>query len=235
MKLLHLPLLSLAPAASVASFIPDDLAARARDFSETLLASARDRPSIIEETADSGFPYAPDQKSEWGLEALDHVDLLAGDEDDHHEPTLTIFQLISACSHTTKFASHLKEHDDLVQLLNSTEAHHTLFVPTDEAFDHLPFKDKPSDEWIRDALQYHIATGARTAHDLVRSSTVPTVLKEEWLGDKPQRLRTSLNLKGLHINFLSTVKKPNIVSIISPLSLLHDLEHTHHPMSYRQR
>lgn len=200
----HLSALTLASAASLGALLPADLADRGRDLSETILSGFLDRPSILE--------HAPESELGHGLKhyvgsALD----LIGDNDDE-EPSLTIYQLISECPETTKFASHLNKHDDLVKLLNSTEAQHTLFVPTDEAFEHLPFREKPSDEWIREALQYHIATDARTAHDLVRTQTVPTVLKEDWLGGRPQRLRASLTLKGLHINFLSNIVKPNTVS-----------------------
>lgn len=202
----HLPLLALAPAVSLGALLPGDIADRGRDLSETLLSGLHDRPSIIGDLLESEFAH--DMGDDLGS-ALDLLD----DADDDDEPTLTIYQLISECPQATKFAALIKEHDDLVKLLNNTDAEHTLFLPTDEAFDHLPFKDRPSEEWIRDALQYHIATDARTAHDLVRTETVPTVLKEDWLGGKPQRLRASLTLKGLHINFLSKIVKPNTVSI----------------------
>lgn len=204
----YLPLLPLVPA--LGALIPADVADRGRSLGETLLSGLHDGPSIIDDALDSDFAHGLGQNLDAALDLLD--------DNDDNEPTLTIYQLVSECPETTKFAALLNKHDDLVKLLNSTDADHTLFVPTDEAFEHLPFHDRPSDEWIRDALEYHIATDARTAHDLARSKTVPTLLKEDWLGDRPQRLRVSLSLKGLHINFLSRVVKPNTVSIPQPAS-----------------
>lgn len=201
----HLPLLTLAPALGLGALLPGNLADRGRGLGEKLLSGLHDRPSIIDDVLESEFAHGLEDNIESALDLLDHAD------DD--EPSLTIYQLVSECPEASKFAALIDEHDDLVKLLNSTDAEHTLFLPTDEAFDHLPFKEKPSKEWIRDALQYHIATDARTAHDLVRTETVPTVLKEDWLGGKPQRFRTSLNLKGLHLNFFSRIVKANVVSL----------------------
>ncbi len=56
----------------------------------------------------------------------------------------TIYQLISTNQHTKRFAKLLDEYDDLVDLLNSTKANYTLFVPVDEAFPHIPGGKKPS-------------------------------------------------------------------------------------------
>ena len=200
-----LPFFTLVPALGLGALHPGDLADHGRDLSETLLSGLHDRPSIIDDVLEIEAAHGLGQDLDSALDLLD--------DNNDDEPTLTIYQLVSECPEATKFAALIDEHDDLVQLLNSTDAYHTLFLPTDEAFDHLPFKDRPSEEWIRAALQYHIAPDARTAHDLVRTETVPTVLKEDWLGGRPQRLRASLTLKGLHINFLSKIVKPNTVSI----------------------
>lgn len=204
---IHLSALTLASAASLGALLPRDLAERGRHLGETILSGFRDSPSVIDHLLED-LP-----RGGLGQNLDSALDLLADGDDE--EPTLTIYQIISECPDTTKFAAHLREHDDLVKLLDNTKAHHTLFVPTNEAFDHLPHDphgDKHSEEWIRDALQYHIATDVRTAHDLVTTETVPTVLKEEWLGGRPQRLRASFTLKGLHINFLSKIVKANTVS-----------------------
>lgn len=204
---MNLPLLALASAVGHSALIPDEIAQRGRDISETLLSGAGDASAIgdiLETDFFSGLKNGADQL----LESLDT------DNDD--EPTQTIYQLMSECPQTSKWATLIKEHDDLVQLLNSTEARHTLFVPTDEAFERLPFKDRPSEDYIRAALEYHIATDVYTAHDLAKTETVETVLKEDWLGGKHQRLRAGLDLKGLNINFISKVIKPNIVSIHWP-------------------
>ncbi|SPO04368.1 related to oxidoreductase [Cephalotrichum gorgonifer] len=198
-SLLNLSFLALALAASVRAIQPDELAQRGSDVVEDVLAPIKDGAFNFDDALE-------DTPVDRLTESLDAINLL---DDDHPEPTLTIYQLISEHPHTTKFAYHLSQHDDLVEILNNTEGRNTLFVPADEAFDHLPFKEHPPEEWIRSALEYHIATHVYTAHDLIRTNTMPTVLKEEWLGGKPQRLRASLTLGGLHINFLSKVIVPN--------------------------
>lgn len=205
---MNLPLLALASAVGHGALIPDHVAQRGRDVSEALLSGAGDVSAIgdiIETDILNGLDNAADPL----------LDFLGGG-DDGEEPMQTIFQLMSECPQTSKWTALIKEHDDLVQLLNSTEASHTLFVPTDEAFERLPFKDRPSDEYIRAALEYHIATGVHTAHDLVKTETVETVLKEDWLGGNHQRLRAGFGLKGLNLNFISKVVKSNIVSIPLP-------------------
>lgn len=210
-SLVNLPLLALASAVGHGALIPDDFAQHGRDVSETLLSGAGDGLSAIGDILETDFLKGLENGADPLLEFL-------GTGDDE-EPTQTIYQLMSECPQTSKWAALIKEHDDLVQLLNSTEASHTLFVPTDEAFDRLPFKDRPSEEYIRAALEYHIATDVYTAHDLAKTETVPTVLKEDWLGGKHQRLRAGFDLKGLNINFISKVVKPNIVSIPLPLPI----------------
>ncbi|KFY67387.1 hypothetical protein V496_01578 [Pseudogymnoascus sp. VKM F-4515 (FW-2607)] len=59
---------------------------------------------------------------------------------------------------TSGLAKVINEFDDLVQLLNSTEANYTCFAPTNEAFKHLsgPHK-KPSKEVIKAILEYHLS------------------------------------------------------------------------------
>lgn len=126
----------------------------------------------------------------------------------HHEfPDHTIYQLIQASNYTKKFAKLIDEHPKVVKILNSTDAaNHTLFVPVDEAFEHIPDDhEKPSKEFIENALLYHIGLGNLPAVKLLKSNTVPTAYDEKFIGDEPQRLRTSLGLGGIKINFYSRV------------------------------
>lgn len=123
-----------------------------------------------------------------------------------HKSNLTIYQLISKSNYTTKFAKLVDEYDDIVQLLNSTSANYTLFVPVDEAFEHIPEDKKPSKEFVEAVLKYHIGLGLYPAGRVLVTHTLPTALDEPLLGDKPQRLRTSVGiLSGVRVNFYSKV------------------------------
>lgn len=139
-----------------------------------------------------------------------------GGRHDDEDPTHTIYELISKSEHTTKFAGLVDEHDDIVQLLNSTHAKHTLFVPGDKAFEHIPGDKKPDAEFLKTLLQFHIADGEFSARKLIHTNTVPTIIKERLLGDERQRLRLSFGFGGLKVNFYSKVVKPDIVSSSSP-------------------
>ena len=133
----------------------------------------------------------------------------------HHEfPDSTIYQLIKCSNYTKKFASLVDEHSDIVDLLNSTgSSNYTLFVPVDAAFDDIPDDhDKPDKDFIEAVLKYHIGLGEHRAHDILTTNTIPTAFDEKWLGDEPQRLRTSVGLTGVKVNFYSKVVAADIVS-----------------------
>ena len=131
----------------------------------------------------------------------------------HDKSNLTIYQLISQSKYTTKFAELVDEHEDIVQLLNSTSANYTLFVPVDSAFEHIPKDKKPSKEFVESVLKYHIGLGLYPAGRVLVTHTLPTALDEPLLGNKPQRLRTSVGLlSGVRVNFYSKVVAVDIVS-----------------------
>lgn len=136
-----------------------------------------------------------------------------------HGKNQTIYQLINKSKYTTKFAKLVNEYDDIVQLLNSTKANYTLFVPVDSAFEHIPEDKKPSKEFVEAVLKYHIGLGLYPAGRVLFTHTLPTALDEPLLGDKPQRLRTSVGLfSGVRVNFYSKVIAVDIVSRAFPSS-----------------
>lgn len=129
----------------------------------------------------------------------------------HHSFNLTIYEIISKSNHTKKFVELVNEYDDIVDLLNSTTANYTLFVPVDSAFEHIPDDKKPSKEFVESVLKYHIGLGLYPAGRILKTHTLPTALNESWLGDKPQRLRTSVGLlSGIRVNFYSKVVVANV-------------------------
>ncbi|PKS11261.1 hypothetical protein jhhlp_003022 [Lomentospora prolificans] len=154
-------------------------------------------------------------------EAVD-VDPL-GDHD-HEEPTLSIYELISKSEHTTKFAGLVDEHEEIVQLLNNTDAKYTLFVPGNRAFEHLPGDKKPDADFLKALIKYHVADGEFSARELVHTNTVPTIVNEKLLGGEPQRLRASFGFGGLNINFYAKVVKPNIAQRATN-GVIHALNH----------
>ncbi|KAK1984661.1 fasciclin domain-containing protein [Colletotrichum cereale] len=125
-------------------------------------------------------------------------------------PDKSIYELISESEHTTEFAKLVNDYKDIVKVLKSTEAKHTLFVPTNRAFEHIPKHHKPSKEVIEAILKYHVGIGEYDAKRVLRTHTLPTLLDEPFLGDKPQRLRTSVGLGGVRVNFYAKVVAVNI-------------------------
>ncbi|KAL7621552.1 hypothetical protein AAE478_008877 [Parahypoxylon ruwenzoriense] len=137
-------------------------------------------------------------------------------ESGHHggKTNLTVYQSIHASNYTKKFAALVDEFPDLVEKLNSTSANVTIFVPTDKAFEKIPHhKDrKPSKELLEKIIQYHIVPGFYPAGRVLAHHTLPTALEEEALGGRPQRLRVSVGLFGVRLNFYSRVIVANLLT-----------------------
>jgi hypothetical protein len=139
----------------------------------------------------------------------------------HQKPNKTVYELIASSKYTTKLAKLIDEYPDLVKELNGTKANYTVFAPTDAAFEKIPKHDKkPSKEFIKKVIAYHVSADFYPAGRLLISHTIPTIFGEKALGGEPQRLRVSLGLKGLGINFYSRIVAANIVCTRT-LSLSH--------------
>lgn len=124
-------------------------------------------------------------------------------------PDKTIYELIKESKHTTKFAELADEHDEIKQLLQDIEHNHTLFVPTDRAFERIPCHHrhhhdddddddddnddddgdhrehcpKPPKEFILSALKYHLAPGLYPLRRIRAHRTLPTELHPPALSD----------------------------------------------------
>ncbi|KAI9804939.1 MAG: hypothetical protein M1833_006242 [Piccolia ochrophora] len=128
-----------------------------------------------------------------------------------HKPNKTVYELIAESKYTTKLAKLINDDEELVTLLNGTKANYTVFAPTDRAFEKIPKHGKePSKELIRKVLLYHISGDFYPAGRVLASHTIPSLLKEEQLGDEAQRLRVGLTGKGLTVNFESRIIAINI-------------------------
>jgi uncharacterized surface protein with fasciclin (FAS1) repeats len=131
----------------------------------------------------------------------------------HHAPSnKTLYELITESKYTTILAKLINEYPDLVETLNSTAANYTVFAPTDKAFKKIPkHSRKPSKELIKKVLAYHFSPDVYTTGRILASHTIPTALKETSLGGEAQRLRVSLSLRGLYVNFYSRIIASNLV------------------------
>lgn len=137
----------------------------------------------------------------------------------HGDTNLTVYQSIQASNYTTKFAALVNDFPDIVDLLNSTKANVTVFVPLDKAFEKIPeHHGKPPKEFIQKIIEYHILPGYYPFGRIAASHTLATALKDPALGGRPQRLRASIGIFGLRINFYSKVGFANLVSL--PMSFL---------------
>ncbi|KAI2639408.1 FAS1 domain-containing protein [Xylaria nigripes] len=219
-------LLPLVTAIAIAFVIPDDETAQQISLGNEKPAEKTPQDwwnslhSTVEETVDAisqGTHRLVDELSEINLPSsvLDHDGILgaARFDDEGHDitTTLTIYQAIHASNHSKKFAELVDDFPDIVQLLNSTDKNVTVFVPTDRAFEHIPkHGHKPHKKFLNKVIEYHILRGDHPAGRLFASHTVPTILNNEKLGDRPQRLRISVSLLGLRINFYSKVVRPNM-------------------------
>jgi uncharacterized surface protein with fasciclin (FAS1) repeats len=136
---------------------------------------------------------------------------------DHTGPhtNSTIWDLISKSKHTKRFYELLKEDKDIVDMLQNKDANHTVFAPSNHAFEVLDkfkkYHDIPKD-LIRRVLMYHIAPGRHRSQDLRYHNTLITSLPDDELGkDMHQRVRIGLNHKGPSINFYSQFTMLDIV------------------------
>lgn len=181
----------------------DAISSSVHDVVDSLSAGIEDAVHSIKGKFDTEMESLFDDSTEQGTE--NDADGKPRHGHGHGNANLTIYELISKSKYTTKFAKLVDEYDDIVQLLNSTSANYTLFVPVDEAFEHVPKDKNPPKEFVEAVLKYHIGLGLYPAGRVLVTHTLPTALDEPLLGDKPQRLRTSVGLFGVRVNFYSKV------------------------------
>ncbi|KAK3394061.1 fasciclin domain family [Podospora didyma] len=151
----------------------------------------------------------------------DELDSGGGGGHHHHgDASKTIYELIKESKYTTRFAKLVDKYDDIKDLLSDTEkSNHTLFVPTDRAFEHIPDHDDDDDEddkhreFIHSALLYHIAPGLYPVRRVLLSHTIASNLTLSTLGTYPQRIRVGISLlRGVRFNFWSKLVAGNIIA-----------------------
>ncbi|KAL8647789.1 MAG: hypothetical protein Q9226_006282 [Calogaya cf. arnoldii] len=178
------------------------------EFDQAVKCSKHALDSAIDYAVEAGNDVA-EKVQNTGFQAGSWIDSTAhlGLNDHHHnEPNQTIYQLISTSKYTTKLAAAINEYPELVVLLNGTIANYTVFAPVDSAFDKIPeHAPKPSKEFLKKALLYHVSPEFYPAGKVLVTHTVPTALTVDTVGIGPQRVSTNIGLKGLTVNFYARI------------------------------
>jgi uncharacterized surface protein with fasciclin (FAS1) repeats len=216
-------------AAAAAFVIPDDVMAQDlllpsanHDTSDSWATDGQDMLLSVEE-------FVKQTASVIEHEINDVLDAFSGELDDineqdrprhghhgghhrHGDPNKTIYELVKESNYTKTFAKLVDEYDDIKALLDDSKKNHTLFVPLDSAFEHLPEHKKPSKDFVLGLLKYHVVPGSYPVGRVLASHTIPTELTLADLDNNPQRLRVSVSLFGVRLNLYSKVRAGNIVA-----------------------
>ncbi|KAL2017062.1 hypothetical protein VTK56DRAFT_2635 [Thermocarpiscus australiensis] len=142
-------------------------------------------------TLDSIFALTRDDKDEDDNDEADDDEGRHRPHGPHGDPDKTIYELIKESKRTTKFAKLVDEHEEIKQLLQDTEHNHTLFVPTDRAFEHLPCHrhdkhgdcESPSEVFVHALLKYHAVPGLYPLRRVRAHHTLPSELLPAALGN----------------------------------------------------
>ncbi|KAI8817300.1 FAS1 domain-containing protein [Fimicolochytrium jonesii] len=98
----------------------------------------------------------------------------------------------------SRFVQVLERERGLRDDLDNRDKETTVFAPTNEAFKRFEdewrnrraYDDEDKEEWIRQALKYHIAPDSQIAGDALHAGAlIPTNLRLRELGDRHQRVR----------------------------------------------
>jgi uncharacterized surface protein with fasciclin (FAS1) repeats len=135
-----------------------------------------------------------------------------GDRDSQGSYNRTLYDLIRESQNTRQFSKLIDRHKDIRERLQNDKREYTVFVPTDEALRQLPRRDESSREYIEKILEYHIVPSVQTEARLMNVHTIPTILEERDLGYRSQRLRISVGIFGIRVNFYSHIIATNFVS-----------------------
>ncbi|KAL8732410.1 MAG: hypothetical protein Q9166_002810 [cf. Caloplaca sp. 2 TL-2023] len=176
-------------------------------FDKVVKCSKHALDSAIDYVAEAGNDVSK-KVQKTGFEASSWLDSTAhlGSEGHHDQPNQTIYELVSTSKYTTKLAAAINEYPDLVVLLNGTIANYTLFAPVDSAFEKIPDKaPKPSKEFLKKVLLYHLSPEFYPAGKVLVTHTVPTALTVDTVGIGPQRVSTNIGLKGLTVNYYARI------------------------------
>lgn len=121
-------------------------AGHAHDVAEDALSGASDASDVLSDTFQEAYFDTKNWLEAAHENAVDHLNDLgihdvSEDHDHpphhkpghgHHEPNMTVYQLIQGYKYSQKLAAAINKFPDLVDALNSTKTNFTVFAPTDQ-------------------------------------------------------------------------------------------------------
>ncbi|KLJ10467.1 hypothetical protein EMPG_14152 [Blastomyces silverae] len=203
-----------------ASFIPHiaEMTGMTESISR-LMANHPQRAGILPTDQDlEDIEYGDDGNDRWDEDFLIEPQSQPHDDDDDgggHHPghghfNMTLYEMINTSTHTKTFAKLVSKFDDIADILKSTSSKHTVFVPTDKAFEKLRYHPDLPDKVLKKVIMYHIIPREYSKRELFFMNTIPTLLENTGLGPYPQRICTQFGLKGLTLNFYASIIKGNL-------------------------
>ncbi|KAI1359230.1 FAS1 domain-containing protein [Xylaria arbuscula] len=215
----YINLLPVAATLATAIVLPDDATAQQLGLEVENPSEKADKAApawwdSVRSAPEAAFDFI-DKKAHSFLDQVDsffetdnEVEDVFGLAGNHGPYNLTIYEAINLSNFTKKFAALVNDFPGVVDLLNGTETNSTVFIPLDKAFEKIPdHGHKPPKEFIEKIIEYHVLPGVYPGGRVLASHTIPTALNGTFLGGRPQRLRVSLSLFGLKLNFFSKVVK----------------------------
>lgn len=135
----------------------------------------------------------------------------------------TIWELIKESDYASKFAKLVEKHKHVKNHLDDTKNDYTVFVPTNDAFEHMEkMHGKISSEFLEEILEYHIVPGRFDEGKIRSVYTMPSVLELRDLGHHHQRLRVGINEGDIMLNFYAKVLN---LDIEAKNGMIHTVDH----------
>ncbi|EQL35227.1 hypothetical protein, variant [Blastomyces dermatitidis ATCC 26199] len=200
-----------------ASFIPHiaEMAAMTEGLG-CLMANYPQGAGILPPDQDlEDIEYGDDGNDGWDEDFFIQPQSETHDERGHHPGhrhfNMTLYEMINTSTHTKTFARLVSEFYDVADILKSTSSKHTVFVPTDKAFEKLRYHHPNlPDKVLKKVIMYHIMPHEYSRRELFFMNTIPTMLENTGLGPYPQRICTQFGPKGLTLNFYASIIKGNL-------------------------
>jgi len=151
-----------------------------------------------------------------------HVD---GDPKPRLQAKVTAYELICLGENTREFCDLINQYPSVRKKLNDFDSSLTVFVPADTAFENLPQlrSEHLLPEFLRKMIRYHVVDDIYSLDRVMSSHTIPTLLNESSLGYRPQRVRVSVDLSGIDLNFGSRITQSGIEVANGVLHMIEDL------------
>ncbi|KAF6822840.1 fasciclin domain family [Colletotrichum musicola] len=124
------------------------------------------------------------------------------------EPNLSksVYHIIAESQRGRRCTELLESHQELHNRLSDDHQNLTVFVPVDDAFQRLNGLTRSDGEVsTREVLEYHVLRGRYSLDDLSGARTLSTMLEEQDMGRREQRVHVGGWMSGVEISFYSRV------------------------------